>query len=59
MGSEATKILAVKGDLNDFRRLLHGSWLLKKRIRNMIAISVVDDMYEKAITARARSVENY
>ena len=57
--SEANKILADTGDLNDFGRLLHESWLLKKSIRNMIATSVVDDMYKKAIIARARSVENY
>ena len=31
MVSEATKILTVTGDLNDFGRLLHESWLLKKK----------------------------
>ena len=29
--SETTKILADTGDLNDFGRLLHESWLLKKK----------------------------
>jgi D-glycero-alpha-D-manno-heptose-7-phosphate kinase len=53
MVPEATKILAGTGDLNDFGRLLHESWLLKKSISKKITTPVVDDMYEKAIGAGA------
>lgn len=53
MVPEATNILAGSGDISDFGRLLHESWLLKKSISSKITTSVVDDMYEKAIKAGA------
>ena len=53
MVPEAVKILSGTGDLNDFGRLLHESWLLKKSISEKISTSVVDEMYEKAIQAGA------
>ena len=53
MVPEATKILAGTGDINEFGRLLHEAWLLKKSITERISTSLVDDMYERARKAGA------
>ncbi|PPR60059.1 MAG: D-glycero-alpha-D-manno-heptose 7-phosphate kinase, partial [Alphaproteobacteria bacterium MarineAlpha4_Bin2] len=53
MVSDAVKILSGTGDLNDFGRLLHESWQMKKSISEKISTPVVDDMYETAIRAGA------
>lgn len=53
MVPEATKILAGKGDISDFGRLLDEAWQLKKSISPQISTSIVDDMYERAKAAGA------
>lgn len=50
---EATNILVSNGDLNEFGRLLHESWLLKKSLAKNIAPSFVDEIYDTAINAGA------
>ena len=56
--SEANKILADTGDLNDFGRLLHESWLLKKTsaIRSPLALWTT---CTKKPLARALSAANF
>lgn len=53
MVPEATRILTGTGEINDFGRLLHEAWLLKKSISDRISTSLVDDMYEAARRAGA------
>ena len=36
-------------DLNEFGRILHKSWILKKKLSNKISNSFIDKHYEKAI----------
>ena len=36
-------------DLNDFGKLLHESWLVKKKLSNSITNSKIDDIYKMAI----------
>ena len=38
-----------KNNLNDFGRLLHESWLEKKKLSSSISNSSVNDIYNKAI----------
>ncbi len=53
MVPEAVKILTGTGDLNDFGRLLHEAWELKKSISDQITTPLVDDMYAAARSAGA------
>jgi len=53
MVPEAARILTGTGDINDFGRLLHEAWELKKSISDRISTALVDDMYEKARGAGA------
>lgn len=47
---EAEKVLTDRhGDLNEFGRLLHHTWELKRGITNKISTSVLDEMYQTAI----------
>ena len=49
---EGEKILK-EGDLNDFGRLLHESWLEKKRLSSSISNSSIDDIYNRAFKSGA------
>jgi D-glycero-alpha-D-manno-heptose-7-phosphate kinase len=49
---EATAIL-LRGDLADFGRLLHESWLIKRRLSDRIAPDFVNDIYDRARSAGA------
>lgn len=53
MVPEAVRILTGTGEINDFGRLLHEAWRLKKSISDRISTAVVDDMYEAARRAGA------
>ncbi|MBM4244051.1 MAG: kinase [Deltaproteobacteria bacterium] len=49
MVDEALAILTGDGSLDDFGRLLHESWLLKRSLSPMISNETVDDLYAKAV----------
>ena len=49
---EAEKIL-TKGDVNNFGKLLHESWLEKKRLSSSITNSSIDEIYNNAINKGA------
>lgn len=53
MVGEAASILAGQQDINDFGKLLHESWMLKRSISKSISNDFVDDIYKKAIAAGA------
>ncbi|MCP4351331.1 MAG: kinase [Desulfobacterales bacterium] len=53
MVSEATKILSQGNDLDDFGKLLHENWLLKRSLTDKISSSAIDAMYETALRAGA------
>jgi len=46
--NDAEKIIK-SGDLNDFGRLLHESWLVKKKLSSSITNSKIDNIYNEAI----------
>lgn len=50
---EGEKILTNHSDLNDFGRLLHESWMLKRGLSSKISNSEIDTMYQKAREAGA------
>ena len=51
---ESEKILTDrKADLNDFGRLLHETWKLKRQTGNKISTSDIDSLYERAMNAGA------
>lgn len=50
---EAEKILTSKCDLDDFGRLLHHTWKLKRNISNKISTDSIDLLYDQAIKAGA------
>jgi D-glycero-alpha-D-manno-heptose-7-phosphate kinase len=50
MVKDALKVLAnEKTNLNDFGKMLHETWLLKRSITNKISNSTIDDIYSVAI----------
>ena len=49
MVDEAAAILRGSGDLDDFGRLLHDSWQLKKRLSARISNDTIDAIYETAL----------
>ncbi|MCD6038627.1 MAG: hddA [Gammaproteobacteria bacterium] len=53
MVQEATHILSKGGDITEFGRLLHESWMLKRQISARISPGFIDDIYEKARKAGA------
>ena len=53
MVDEAIDILTNGSDINDFGKLLHESWRLKRQISASISPTFVDDIYEKALKAGA------
>lgn len=50
---EAEKILAGGNDLDDFGRLLHDTWLLKRGNAKIISNNVIDSFYNEGIKAGA------
>jgi D-glycero-alpha-D-manno-heptose-7-phosphate kinase len=53
MVDEAVNILNGENDLNDFGRLLHESWQLKRSLTNKISNPYTDFLYDTAIKAGA------
>ena len=53
MVDEALHVLAGRGSLDDFGRLLHESWLLKRSLTAKISSQTVDEAYEAARRAGA------
>ncbi|HZQ01791.1 MAG TPA: GHMP kinase [Reyranella sp.] len=53
MVDEAQKILAAKGPLRDFGRLLHESWQIKRTLSSKIAPLFVNEVYDAARQAGA------
>lgn len=45
--------LAIKGSLEDFGRLLHENWLLKRSLSKAISTDFIDQIYERGIKAGA------
>ncbi len=50
---ESLTILRGAGTIEDFGRLLHETWLLKKRQSKLVSNAEVDSIYQKAIDAGA------
>lgn len=50
---DAEKVLTLKGDLNEFGRLLDHTWKLKRGITSKISTDSIDGLYKKAIQAGA------
>lgn len=53
MVDEASKILSDSHDFDDFGRLLHETWLLKRNLTDKISTSSIDYIYQKARQAGA------
>ena len=53
MVDEALRVLVGRGGLDDFGRLLHESWLLKRSLTAKISNQTVDEVYEAARRAGA------
>lgn len=53
MVDEALEILASKGPLNQFGRLLHEGWMLKRGLAERVSSEFIDHIYDKAIKAGA------
>lgn len=51
--NEAEKILISRGNLDDFGRLLHESWQLKRGLSVGISTDAIDEIYQKAMRAGA------
>lgn len=49
MVDEALGILTGDGDIGDFGRLLHESWVLKRSLSPMISNETVDELYAKGV----------
>lgn len=49
MVGEAVNILAGPGSLEDFGRLLHESWLLKRSLAEKVSNSYIDSIYDRAL----------
>lgn len=50
---EAENILTSKSSLNDFGKLLHHTWKLKRGMTNKISTDSIDALYDKALKAGA------
>lgn len=53
MVSRAIDMLNSKRTINDFGKLLHESWELKRSLSSSISSSVIDAMYHSALSAGA------
>jgi D-glycero-alpha-D-manno-heptose-7-phosphate kinase len=49
MVDQALSILCSQGNLDDFGRLLHETWLLKRDLSSGVATSLVDQVYDTAV----------
>jgi len=45
---EASCILSEGGDIDDFGKLLHENWMIKRSLTDKITTSEIDDIYKKA-----------
>ena len=53
MVDQAVGILSSGADINDFGRLLHEAWQIKRTLSSKVAPGFVDDIYDKARAAGA------
>jgi len=53
MVDEGIKILNSNADLNDFGKLLHENWMLKRCLTNKVSTLYIDYIYEQALKAGA------
>lgn len=53
LAEEGEKVLSGTGDLDDFGKLLHETWMLKHNLSNKVSTSEIDSIYEKARSAGA------
>ncbi|OGS17895.1 MAG: kinase [Elusimicrobia bacterium RIFOXYA2_FULL_50_26] len=53
MVQEGINILNGASDINDFGKLLHESWQIKRSLTNRISNPVIDRIYERALAAGA------
>lgn len=53
MVDEGIRILGSNSDLNDFGRLLHESWMLKRSLSEKVSTLYIDFIYDKALKAGA------
>ena len=53
MVDEAVGILNGSGDITDFGRLLHETWMLKKQLASSVSTDFIDEVYERAMKAGA------
>jgi D-glycero-alpha-D-manno-heptose-7-phosphate kinase len=53
MVDEAVGILNGSGDITDFGRLLHETWILKKQLASSVSTDFIDEVYERAMKAGA------
>ena len=51
--ADAEEILVSNGDLNEFGKLLHYTWELKRGISTAVSTDHIDDIYQRAIRAGA------
>jgi D-glycero-alpha-D-manno-heptose-7-phosphate kinase len=50
MVKEAEDILTSKSDLDEFGRLLHESWKIKRSLSQNVSTDAIDEMYERALS---------
>ncbi|TSC88525.1 MAG: putative kinase related to galactokinase and mevalonate kinase [Microgenomates group bacterium Gr01-1014_7] len=53
MVNQALNILNSKQDINDFGKLLHETWSLKRSLSSSVSNSLIDDIYLNALSAGA------
>lgn len=53
MVDESIKILTGNSNIDEFGKLLHKSWMIKKKLSKNISTSVIDDIYNSACDAGA------
>lgn len=53
MVNEGISLLASQGALDDFGRLLHESWTIKRKLTSKISSPVIDEIYDSARNAGA------
>lgn len=53
MVDAAIDILSAEGDLDDFGRMLHESWLIKKSLSDQVSTGQIDAIYETALKSGA------
>jgi D-glycero-alpha-D-manno-heptose-7-phosphate kinase len=53
MVDEAVGILNGNGDITDFGRMLHETWMLKKQLASSVSTDFIDDIYQRAMKSGA------